>query len=67
MAEIEIKYVLKRENIPTLTCPGCGGTLTPEEGEWCTDKGSQAVIEWSCANPDCPYGPRPLAPGEMLD
>lgn len=67
----------KRQNVPTIPCPGCGQPMEAEEEEFLGQtrfmafmpdpEGTQSHISWTCENVDCPYGPRHIPPGEILE
>ena len=64
---MQLRYVERRRNIPSLVCPGCGGELWGREGEHSLLGGGRwAAITWECLNESCCYGPRALGPREML-
>ena len=61
----------RREDLPTLTCRGCGhqmeGTEVTRLGNGFPDGERKAFINWTCENRRCDYGPRPIPDGDHLD
>ena len=61
----------RRKDIPTIICRGCGHGI---QGEEATSFGSdhaegqeKAVINWTCQNRQCPYGPKTIPVGDELE
>jgi len=63
----EVTYIERRSNVPALVCPGCGQEMAGTESENACEDGEWGIISWECRTTDCPYGPRRMEPGQILN
>ena len=61
----------RRKDIPTIICRACGHQMQGEEFkhmglDW-PDEPAKALINWTCQNRQCPYGPKTIPAGDELE
>lgn len=67
----------RRKDIPTIICRGCGHGMQGEEVTSFEGMSAhyiallegqeKAVINWTCQNRQCPYGPKTIPVGDELE